>query len=165
MREELPNAAAQTQLKKSQWLWRKNPEHLSEKEQARLEEMDLKHLATGQAYQMRLVLQEAYASRRVETARYRFESWVSWVRVKCDRLGEALEPMRKVAAMEERHLEGILAHWQAGLTTGFLEGLNSVFSAVKRKASGYRSREYMITMLYFVAGKLAIPSCLFHRKC
>lgn len=155
----------QAQLKKSQWLWRKNPEHLSEKEQARLEEMDLKHLATGQAYQMRLVLQEAYASRRVETARYRFESWVNWVRVKCERLGEVLEPMRKVAAMVERHLEGILAHWQAGLTTGFLEGLNSVFSAVKRKARGYRSREYMITMLYFVAGKLSIPSTLFHRKC
>ena len=74
--------------------------------------------------------------------RYRFESWVNWVRVKCDRLGEVLEPMRKVAAMVERHLEGILAHWQAGLTTGFLEGLNSVFSAVKRKARGLQPGIY-----------------------
>lgn len=156
------DAAVTEPLKKSQWLWRKNPENLTEKEAARLAQMDLKHLATGQAYQMRLVLQEAYASRRVETARYRFESWVNWVRVKCERLGALLEPMRKVAQMVERHLEGILAHWQAGLTTGFLEGLNSVFSAVKRKARGYRSREYMITMLYFVAGKLSIPSTLSH---
>ncbi len=156
------DAAVTEPLKKSQWLWRKNPENLTEKEAARLAEMDLKHLATGQAYQMRLVLQEAYASRRVETARYRFESWINWVRVKCDRLGSVLEPMRQMAAMVERHLEGILAHWQAGLTTGFLEGLNSVFSAVKRKARGYRSRAYMITMLYFVAGKLSIPSTLFH---
>ncbi len=124
--------------------------------------MDLQHLATGQAYQTRLVLQEADASRRVETARYRFESWINWVRVRCERLGSVLEPMRKMAAMVERHLEGILAHWQAGLTTGFLEGLNSVFSAVKRKARGYRSREYMIAMLYFVAGKLSLPSTLFH---
>jgi len=31
----------------------------------------------------------------------------------------------------ERHLEGILAHWQQGLTTAFMEGLNSLFSAVK----------------------------------
>ena len=156
------DAAVTEPLKKSLWLWRKNPENLTKKESARLAEMDLKHLATGQAYQMRLVLQEAYASRREETARYRFESWVNWVRVKCDRLGAVLEPMRKVAAMVERHLEGILAHWQAGLTTGFLEGLNSVFSAVKRKARGYRSREYMIAMLYFVADKLSIPSTLFH---
>ena len=50
------------------------------------------------------------------------------------------------------------------LSTGFLEGLNSVFSAVKRKARGYRNREYMIAMLYFVAGKLNIPSVLSHRK-
>ena len=30
-------------------------------------------------------------------------------------------------------------------------------SAVKRKARGYRSVEYMTTMLYFVAGKLTLP--------
>ena len=68
-----------------------------------------------------------------------------------------LEPMRKAAQMVERHLEGILAHWKQGLTTAFLEGLNSLFSATKRKARGYRSIEYMTTMLYFVAGKLEIP--------
>ena len=37
------------------------------------------------------------------------------------------------------------------------EGLNSVFQATKRKARGYRSSEYRITMLYFVAGKLRLP--------
>jgi hypothetical protein len=35
--------------------------------------------------------------------------------------------------------------------------LNSLFSATKRKARGYRSPEYQIAMLYFVAGKLEIP--------
>lgn len=65
--------------------------------------------------------------------------------------------MCKAAQMVERHLEGILAHWKQGLTTAFLEGLNSLFSATKRKARGYRSSEYQIVMLYFVAGKLEIP--------
>ena len=68
-----------------------------------------------------------------------------------------LEPMCQAADMVERHLEGILAYWRQGLTTAFLEGLNSLFSAVKRKARGYRSTEYQTTMLYFVAGKLEIP--------
>jgi transposase len=49
--------------------------------------------------------------------------------------------MRKAADMVERHLEGILAHWRKGLTTAFLEGLNSLFSATKRKARGYCSVE------------------------
>lgn len=39
-----------------------------------------------------------------------------------------------------------------------MEGLNSVFSAVKRKVRGYRSPRYLIAMLYFVAGKLRLPA-------
>jgi transposase len=39
----------------------------------------------------------------------------------------------------------------------FMEGLNSQFSAVKRKARGYRTVENMSTMLYFVVGKLTLP--------
>jgi hypothetical protein len=34
----------------------------------------------------------------------------------------------------------------------------SVFSATKRKARGYRSTTNLITMLYFVAGKLRLPA-------
>jgi len=62
-----------------------------------------------------------------------------------------------VAEMVERHLKGILAHWKEGLTTAFMEGLNSLFSATKRKARGYRTTKNLLTMLYFVAGKLQVP--------
>ena len=65
--------------------------------------------------------------------------------------------MVKVARMVEDHLAGIVAHWKWGLTNAFLEGLNSVFSATKRKARGYRSTTHFITMLYFIAGKLRLP--------
>ena len=43
------------------------------------------------------------------------------------------------------------------VTNAFMEGLNSVFSATKRKARGYRSTTHLITMLYFVAGRLRLP--------
>ncbi len=74
-----------------------------------------------------------------------------------DEIGELLEPMERAARTIETHLEGVLAHWKQGLTTAFMEGLNSLFSAVKRRARGCRSVEYMIAMLYFVAGKLSLP--------
>ena len=35
-----------------------------------------------------------------------------------------------------------------------------LFSAVKRKARGYRTVEYMTAMLYCVAGKLTLPCYL-----
>jgi transposase len=146
------------QLEKTCWLWRKNPEGWTEREAARWEQLKDKPLVTGLAYAMRLQLQRAYVAATERQARSRFLQWCAWVRQEAEAMTSGLlEPMRKVADMVERHLEGILGHWKEGLTTAFLEGLNSVFSAVKRKARGYRSTEYMTTMLYFVAGKLEIP--------
>jgi transposase len=162
--ESAAGPEAKAALKKSIYLFRKNPENLTAEEQARLDELDLKHLATGQAYLIRLELRDIYQhTLKPERARHRLEKWLSWTRNKCERFGECMAPMKKVVDTVEKHLEGILAHWTNNwLSTGFMEGLNSVFSAVKRKARGYRNTTYMITMLYFVAGKLSIPSLLRH---
>jgi transposase len=146
------------QLAKSQWIFRKNPENHTEGETTRLEQMDWKHLMTATAYQMRLILQDLYELRDVRQARRDFKTWCGWVKETAAKKGhELLQPMVKVAAMVERHLEGILGHWKEGLTTAYLEGLNSLFSATKRKARGYRTTKNLLTMLYFVAGKLRIP--------
>ena len=145
-------------LHKSPWLWRKNPEHLTAPEQARLAGIKNKQLATAKAYQMRLVLQDIYRAPAAGAARRRFQVWCRWVRwgarfYKASPFGS----MVKLAQMIERHLAGLLAHWKWGLTNAFMEGLNSVFSATKRKARGYRSTTHLITMLYFTAGKLRLP--------
>jgi len=146
------------QLAQSQWIFRKNPEHHTERETARLDQMGWKHLMTATAYQMRLILQDLYELRDVGQARRDFQTWCGWVKETAAQKGhELLQPMVKVAEMVERHLEGILGHWKDGLTTAYLEGLNSLFSATKRKARGYRTIRNLLTMLYFVAGKLRIP--------
>jgi transposase len=149
---------AREQLEQTSWLWRKNPESWTAKESDRWTQLKDKPLVTGLAYSMRLELQKAYGAGTISQARQKFESWCRWVRTEAEALTSGLlEPMRKAADMVERHLKGILAHWRQRLTTAFLEGLNSLFSAVKRKARGYRSTEYQTAMLYFVAGKLEIP--------
>jgi transposase len=145
-------------LHKSQWLWRKNPENLTDKEQERLARIKDKNLCTAKAYQMRLVLQDIYRSADARTARHRFKVWCRWVRwVARFYKGSLFASMLRLAQMIEDHLAGILAHWKWGVTNAFMEGLNSVFSATKRKARGYRSTTHLITMLYFVAGKLRLP--------
>lgn len=157
-KEARQDALAREQLEKTSWLWRKNPEGWTEREAARWEQLQGKPLVTGLAYAMRLELQKVYMSASERVARSRLVNWCRWVRSEAQALTTGLlEPMRKAAEMVERHLEGILGHWKEGLTTAFLEGLNSLFSATKRKARGYRSSEYQIAMLYFVAGKLEIP--------
>jgi hypothetical protein len=64
-----------------------------------------------------------------------------------ERTRELLEPMALVARMIEGHLEESLAHWP--------QGFNDLFSAVKRRARGYRTVEYV--MLFLFAGKLSLP--------
>ncbi len=145
-------------LKKTLWLWRKNPENLSAEEQERMAKIKDKHLATAKAYQMRLVLQDIYRSADATTARGRLKVWCRWVRwaarfYKVHLFGSML----KLVQLIENHVAGILAHWKWGLTNAFMEGLNSVFSGTKRRARGYRSTTHLITMLYFVAGKLRLP--------
>jgi len=148
----------QESLRKSQWLWRKNPENLDQDEQNRLAKIKEKNLCTGKAYQMRLVLQDIYRSPNAGVAKKRFQVWCRWVRwVARFYKTYVFRAMVKLANLVESHLAGILAHWKWGLTNAFMEGLNSVFSAVKRKARGFRSTVYLITMLYLVAGKLRLP--------
>ncbi len=145
-------------LHKSQWLWRKNPENLSDQEQQRMAKIKDKNLGTAKAYQMRLVLQDIYRSANAATARHRFRVWCRWVRWAARFYKtNLLASMVKLAQMVENHLAGILAHWKWGVTNAFMEGLNSVFSGTKRRARGYRSSVHLITMLYFVAGKLRLP--------
>lgn len=150
---------AKSQLKKTLWLWRKNPENLSESEQARFDRIDHEYLWTSKAYQMRLALQKIYNTIEYQSwAQRRLRSWCNWVNKVCEKAPYwIMKPMKKAVETIQNHWDGILAYWSSGkLTTAYLEGLNSVFSAVKRKARGFRNPDNLITMLYFVAGKLKL---------
>jgi transposase len=145
-------------LKNSQWLWRKNPENLTDKEQKRLGRMDTKHLVTAKAYQMKLMLQNIYSEPSIHQARYRLRVWCRWVKWAARHVRyNLLRAMSKIADMILTHFAGILAHWKSGITNAFMEGLNSIFQATKRKARGYKSSQYFITILYLIAGKLRLP--------
>jgi transposase len=146
------------ELKESRWVFRKNPENLDEAQRAELETLTKTNLATVKAYQMRLAFQDAYKLGTVDQARRRLQAWCRWVRRGVQRFGVLFKEMGKFVDSVERHQAGILAHWKHRITNAFLEGLNSVFSAVKRRSRGFRSPEYLKTMLYFVAGKLRLPA-------
>jgi transposase len=155
--ESRADTGKRDRLERTRWMWLKNRVNWTEKETQKWESMALERCVTGMAYEMRLVLQGIYERKDAEEARKLFRNWCVWVQAMRGQTGELLEPMARVARMIEGHLEGILAHWTRGLTTAFMEGLNSLFSVVKRKARGYWTVEYMTATLYFVAGKLTLP--------
>ena len=154
---------ASAQLKQTRWLWRKNPQNLTDEQQQHMDTLDQEMLQTAQAYQMKLQLQNLYQSPYRSWAKRGLQAWCRRAQKMAQTSWRGLlKPIGKLANMIEKHLEGILAHWESHVTNAYMEALNSVFSATKRKARGYRTTENLITMLYFVAGKLNIPSAMYH---
>jgi transposase len=65
-----------------------------------------------------------------------------------------VDAMKEVASLVRRHLEGIVAWAQTRQTNGFLEAINGLFQAAKRRARGFRSLSTIRTVIFLIAGKL-----------
>jgi transposase len=65
-----------------------------------------------------------------------------------------VEPMKQVATMVRTHFNGIVAWTRSRQTNGFIEAINGLFQAAKRKARGYTRFQTMKTVLFLIAGKL-----------
>ena len=65
-----------------------------------------------------------------------------------------VEPMKAVARLVRSHLEGICAWAQTRATNGFLEALNGLFQAAKRKARGYGRFATIRTVIFLIAGEI-----------
>ena len=64
------------------------------------------------------------------------------------------EYINRLYAMVRRHLEGIVAWAQTRQTNGFLEALNGLFQAAKRRARGFTRFDTIRTVIFLIAGKL-----------
>jgi transposase len=75
-----------------------------------------------------------------------------------------VEPMKEVAMLVRRHFDGIVAWSRTRQTNGFIEALNGLFQAAKRKARGYTRFTTMRTVLFLIAGKLDFAKLNPHLK-
>lgn len=134
-------------LKSSRYVWLKNPNNLSKKEQIKLDTLSGKKLKTGRAYRMKLIFQELFTYEE-DHALSCLKKWYVWV------MHSRLEPMKAFARTLKKHWDGIVRWFKTKLTNGILEGLNSLVQAAKTRARGYRSVEYFKLMIYMVAGNM-----------
>jgi len=137
-------------LKGLRWTLLKDPSRLSDARQAELDAL-LAHLTTkrtARAWQYREDLREILARRQVNVVREMLRQWCTNV------MRSKVDPMKTVAHMIRTHLEGIVAWARTRLTNGFLEALNGLFQAAKRKARGYRRQSTIRTVIFLIAGKL-----------
>jgi transposase len=69
-----------------------------------------------------------------------------------------VEAMKRVAQMIRDHFDGVVAWGQPRQTNGFLEVINGLFQADKRKARGYGNFTTMRIVVYLVAGGIGFTA-------
>lgn len=102
----------------------------------------------SRAWSYKEQLREILQRRQPNVVREMLSYWCTCV------MRSKVEPMKDVAAMIRRHMEGIVAWSRTRQTNGFLEALNGLFQAAKRKARGFKRIETIRTVIFLIAGKL-----------
>jgi transposase len=103
---------------------------------------------TARAWVYKEQLREILERKQINVVRAMLLHWCTCV------MRSKVEPMKDVAALVRRHLEGIVAWAQTRQTNGFLEALNGLFQAAKRRARGFTRMATIKTVVFLIAGKL-----------
>jgi len=137
-------------LKGMRWSLLKNRASLKSEAAADLDALiaRMATVRTARAWVYKEQLREILARKQINVARDMLKHWCTCV------MRSKVEPMKEVAAMVRRHLEGIVAWAQTRQTNGFLEALNGLFQSAKRRARGFTRFTTIRTVIFLIAGKL-----------
>lgn len=144
-------------LKRTRYLWLKNPANLTAKQRKKLESLKYQYLDTVQAYNLKLSFQDFFAQPGRTAGGEFLKRWYYWA------THSKLAPMIKAAYTIKNHWDGILNWFESRVSNGILEGINSLIQAAKARARGYRNVKTLIAMAYIIGSRLdyALPKhCL-----
>jgi len=137
-------------LKGLRWSLLKDRSRLSASAGAELDTLiaRMSTVRTARAWSYKEQLREILARKQINVVREMLRHWCTCV------MRSKVEPMKEVATLVRNHLEGIVAWAQTRQTNGFLEALNGLFQAAKRRARGFTRMSTIRTVIFLIAGKL-----------
>ena len=141
-------------LKGLRWVLLKDQSKLTESQQADLKAFtaNVTTKRTARAWFYREQLREILDRKQINVVSALLKRW-------CTNVNRSkVEPMKQVASMIAKHFDGIIAWAQTRQTNGFLEAINGLFQAAKRRARGYGTFRTMRTVIFLVAGNLKFSS-------
>ena len=147
-------------LKGLRWTLLKDRSRLSDEGRADLDALiaGAATKRTARAWLYREHLRDILDRKQVNVVTAMLKTWCTNV------LRSKVAPMWDVAKMVRAHFDGIVAWTQTRQTNGFIEALNGLFQAAKRKARGYKRFATMRTVLFLIAGKLDFTKFNSHAR-
>ncbi|MFQ6084608.1 MAG: ISL3 family transposase, partial [Candidatus Aminicenantia bacterium] len=120
-------------LKRTRYIFLKNPENLTEKQEMTFKELERYHLKTVKAYKLKEMFKHIWDYFSIDKALEFFKKWF-WMATH-----SRISHMREIAHILKRHLYGIIAYAKHRITNNYVEGMNNKIKAIARKAYGYRT--------------------------
>jgi transposase len=135
-------------LKKTRYVWLKNPENLTFKQNETFRSLKDLRLKTLRAYNIKLALRDFWNYRNPQSAEGYLKRWYFWA------THSRLNPVINCAKTIKQHWDGVNNYIKTRIDNGILEGTNSLIQAAKDSARGFRSTKNFITTIYLRTGKL-----------
>jgi len=132
-------------LKKTKYLWLKNPSGWSESEKNQFQDLKAEGLKVGRAWAIREAFGKLWRYWTQGWGRRFFNTWFFWA------THSRLKPIVDAAKRFRRHLDRILAYLKHRITNAVAEGLNNKIQHIKASARGFRNFHNSIL---FYCGKL-----------
>ena len=137
-------------------LWLYNVENLDEDRYETMESVRRHAIKTSRAWMLKELFRTFWTYRSARWGRKFFERWYSWA------IRSRLAPIKKVAVMLKKHLEGLLAYFRHPITNAKSEAFNSRIQSIKSAARGFRSYENYRIRILFYCGKLKLQPEITH---
>ena len=137
-------------LKGLRWTLLRDKSKLSPDQATDLDKLVAKYTTkrTARAWLYREQLRDILDRKQINVVSTMLKQWCTNV------LRSKVDPMKDVAIMIRGHFDGIIAWAQTRQTNGFIEAINGLFQAAKRKARGYTRFQTMKTVIFLIAGRL-----------
>jgi transposase len=112
----------------------------------------MKNAVLAKAYEMKENLRDLYNQETREEAELYLQAW-------CETVEQSgIQDMIQISKTVRRHKQGILSYIDNKITSGVVEGLNSVIQSIKTRARGYPNIANFKTMIYLKLGDFPILS-------
>ena len=127
-----------------------NEENLDEDSYFEVLTIQQADLKTGRAWAIKENFRHFWTYTTRGWGRRFFDRWYGWA------IRSRLDPMKKVAVMLKKHLDGLLNYFDHRITNATSEGFNSRIQSIKSAARGFRNFANYRTRILFYCGKLSL---------
>ena len=142
--------AAASELKGCRFALWKNPEDLTERQEARLAHIARTNDRLYRAYLLKEQLRQVFRL-ALEPAKALLKDWIAWAR-RC-----RLRPFVKLARTITEHKPRIESALELKLSNGLVESVNTKIRLITRQAFGFHSAEPLIGLALLALGGLCPP--------